>query len=653
VTGLIASANDVTEAVTARKELERSQAQLNLVLENAKFGTWAVDLKNKKVTSSPKTSQIFGAPVIGTVFDTIQLVMHPQDRDEVNRRWQEAAASGEPYAHEYRIVRPGGEVRWILSKGITSYDSAGEPAVFSGILEDVTELREKEAQLERSERILRSAVEIARIGYFEWDLENNKMTFSARMQQDWGFQKNPSPVEAIDSVDDADRANVLELSQRSRNAKSPFETEYRVNRPDGRQIWIKAHGEYFYNSAGKAVLMVGTSVDITAEKLAQRHLQTAKEAAENASLAKSAFLANMSHEIRTPLGAMMGFAELLKEAPPQERERENYLDIILRNGHSLARVIDDVLDLSKVEAGRLQIELSSVSVADLIEDVVVLFSDKVRQKGIELLSFAGGPMPARVMTDPIRFRQILINIVGNAVKFTDAGVVMVATEATLDKNGEWLFEISVKDSGRGLSRSQADALFQPFLQADASTTRRYGGTGLGLVLSRRLARALGGDVVISECEIGKGCTFVISIRAREGNAPSVRPESLAPSIKGKRLLVIEDSQDNQKLIGRILSGAGAESELSLDSRQGVRLALDGNFDAVLLDIQMPEMDGYQVLAELQKQNYKKPVVAVTAHALAEERQKTEAAGFAAHVTKPIDRAELVATIARLTNRNAK
>lgn len=780
VIGLIASANDVTDAVTARQALEQNQAQLNLVLENAKFGTWSVDLKTNLVTTSRKLEQIFGLPVGGAVFEAIAKSMHPDDQAEVDRRFQEASITGDPYEHEYRIVRPNGEIRWILSKGIMARDAHGTPAVFSGILEDITEtklaneklaeqfrrfdalisnlpdilgifdaqgkylymnraglalaqttlpevigrtptdvpafrgkiaaefekalgaaaqqkrivleqfsivtatgvrhfdyvvapiltesgeieglvasgrdvskLRENEARLERSERLLRSAVGVARIGYFDWDVKNDVMILSERMKFDWGVDDTATGATIRDLIHPDDLDRVMELSNRAMTENTIFETEYRVLRPDGRLVWIKAHGEFFYEADGTPMVLVGTSVDITSEKNFQQQLQTAKVAAENANQAKSAFLANMSHEIRTPLGAILGFAELLKDANLGASERAQYLEIIGRNGHSLARVIDDVLDLSKVEAGRLQVELASVSVAEIVEDVRVLFSDKVRQKRIELLTFCSDQVPFRVMTDAARLRQILINIVGNAVKFTDFGMIMIAVEATQIPAGSWKYEISVKDSGRGLTAEQADSLFEPFVQADASTTRKYGGTGLGLALSRRLARALGGDVFITESELGKGSTFMISFCAEEPKILAQAPPEMRPiMIEGRRILLIEDSVDNQKLVKKILLVAGAFIETADDGHDGIRRALEGDLDLVLLDIQMPGMDGYQVLAELQKRGFRKPVVALTAHAMAEERVKTNAAGFAAHVTKPIDRAELLATIARLTNQSA-
>ena len=396
-------------------------------------------------------------------------------------------------------------------------------------------------------------------------------------------------------------------------------------------------------------------------KIQNEELELAKLAAETANDAKSAFLANMSHEIRTPLGVIMGFADLLRDPKMNEAERANSIEIINRNGRSLSRVIDDILDLSKVESGRLEIELVATPIAEIIHDIETLFSDQVRLKGIVLRTHIHPGVPSVIHTDPTRLRQILVNVVGNAVKFTEKGSVDIEVHAKHLEEGSrknrFQIEFAIRDTGPGIETDQIKYLFKPFVQADISTTRKFGGTGLGLALSKRLALALGGDVLIRDCKLNHGCTFAITLLA-DANTSDLSPRPLPSAqnyessgiLNQRQILLIEDSVDNQALISRVLTKAGALVTLASQGIEGLEKTTLQEFDLVLMDIQMPIMDGYQAMKELVIRGYKIPVIALTAHAMDEERKKTEKAGFAAHVTKPIETQELIQTIASLLSR---
>jgi signal transduction histidine kinase/ActR/RegA family two-component response regulator len=377
--------------------------------------------------------------------------------------------------------------------------------------------------------------------------------------------------------------------------------------------------------------------------------------AEMANATKSAFLANMSHEIRTPLGAMLGFSDLLKDAKLPIHERDQYIETINRNGQALTRIIDDILDLAKVEAGRLDLEEIDFSFFDLLSEAVDLFKEKVRAKGLYLILNIDESVPSHISSDPTRIRQILNNIIGNAVKFTDRGGVRISVKAVHDIEGPLKISIDIKDTGPGLSDEQQSRLFQPFMQADNATTRQFGGTGLGLALSRRLSEALGGTVKISEGKLGQGCTFSINFVAAKGTSTldSVRPSVLGKQnsellpLKNVRVLVADDSPDNQYIVKRNLNKNGAIVDLANDGQDALNKIAAGSYDIVLMDIQMPILDGYQAMKQLVATHYGRPVVALTAHAMTEERVKTSEAGFAAHVTKPIDFSVLTKTIAKL------
>ena len=411
------------------------------------------------------------------------------------------------------------------------------------------------------------------------------------------------------------------------------------------------------------------AVNVTAKVLAQQELKKAvdelllaKNDAERANSLKSSFLANMSHEIRTPLGAIIGFTDLLREGNLHQNERRQYLDTISRNGKALTRIIDDILDLAKVESGKLEMEKVEFSFYQLVDDVTDIFRERTKSKGIYLRSNIAEDVPAKIVSDPTRLRQILINIIGNAVKFTQAGGVTINVKANNSESDTVKVNISVKDTGIGLNEEQKDKLFEPFMQADNSTTRKFGGTGLGLALSNRLANALGGSIEIEKCIPGKGCTFVVSFTAalpqQEKNSEiSENRKSENEQHPGDRLpmriLVADDTPDNQQLVKILLQRYGYTVEAAKNGLEAVKMALKGNFDLILMDIQMPVMDGYEATRQLRASGYKQPIIALTAHAMAEERTRTMAAGCNGHLTKPLDKLELLRTIQFYASRDSK
>lgn len=383
-------------------------------------------------------------------------------------------------------------------------------------------------------------------------------------------------------------------------------------------------------------------------------LKTAKDAADRANFAKTQFLANMSHEIRTPIGAIMGFIDLILEKDAPEETSLHYMSIVKRNSEQLLRLIDDILDLSKVEAGKLTIEHFQFRLPDFLADICSVMELKASEKGIRFhLSFTT-PIPDQIRTDSTRLRQIISNVVGNAIKFSDKGAVGVSVSFDNSK-----LEFRVKDDGIGLTNEQQSRLFHPFTQGDSSTTRKFGGTGLGLVLSKKLSEALGGELYIADSQPNKGSTFVFSIapmlpdsvqlvgeESIRFDKPTDNPLKKSQVLKGLRVLVVEDSLDNQILIQTYLRSYGAEIHLASDGQEGVDTALKENFDVVLMDVQMPRLDGHEATRKLRGSSYSKPIIALTAHAMAEEKKKCFQSGFTDYLTKPIQAARLVDTLSR-------
>ncbi|RYZ90079.1 MAG: response regulator, partial [Proteobacteria bacterium] len=328
-----------------------------------------------------------------------------------------------------------------------------------------------------------------------------------------------------------------------------------------------------------------------------------------------------------------------------------YLDTIIRNGNALTKIIDDILDLAKVEAGKLEVEIVPVSLHDLSAETIDLFREKIQDKEIYLKLDIAPDVPRSISSDPTRLRQILVNLIGNAVKFTDTGGVTVRIRATPIIENKARIVIDVEDTGIGLADNQRDRLFTPFSQADNSMTRKFGGTGLGLVLSQRLSHALAGEITISQSKAGAGSTFTLVFEASlPDNAIKSDVKSVDKLIDkslpllGLKVLAVDDSPDNLLLVQRLLIKNGATVETARDGDEGAMKALAGNFQVVLMDLQMPKMDGYQAKQALDRSGYQQPVIALTAHAMSDERVKTKAAGFAAHLTKPLNAPDLLATL---------
>ena len=427
---------------------------------------------------------------------------------------------------------------------------------------------------------------------------------------------------------------------------------------------------------GEIFGVLGISRDVTERKRAEDTTRQAKAEAEQANAAKSAFLANMSHEIRTPMTAILGYTDLVAESiefcvqcPGHtsckvRAECKENLAVIQRNGRHLLAIINDILDLSKIEAGKMTVERLPCSVPALLAEVASIMRVRADEQGIALSVDCAGELPETIQTDEVRLRQALMNLVGNAIKFTKQGGVRIAASfLPAWRDGAPAVSIQVMDTGIGMSQEQIGKLFEPFTQADTSTSRKYGGTGLGLAITRRIVELLGGEITV-ESTLGQGSTFTLTVPA--GSMEGVRmvrqpfeslkgdlarapgPRVRTNALAGLRLLLAEDGPDNQRLISTILSKAGASVEVAANGRMAVEkvgLAGPGGFDAVLMDMQMPEMNGYEATQALRLKGYVGPILALTAHSMSSDREKCLAAGCNDYLSKPLDRRQLIAAVA--------
>ena len=521
------------------------------------------------------------------------------------------------------------------------------------IIERQNEMDDKQASsaaLQESELELKFALESARFGTWSVDFTRNGLvSLSSKAQEIFGVTKGYDlPEEAIqDFIHPEDRAHATEVLQHAILTGKPYEDSYRVVLKNGEIRWVELRGRLRYTETGDAKFLTGLVMDVTDRKVSEAQLQFSKQEAERANAAKSQFLANMSHEIRTPIGAILGFSSLLKDEGLDKPERSEFLSVIERNTNQLLRIIDDILDLSKVEAGMMAIEKIDFSLIELLTDVSSVMGLKAREKGILFLAKAETPLPRFITTDPTRLRQILINILGNAIKFTDLGKVELRA---CYQDGVLQFE--VEDTGRGISVEQELNLFKPFTQADSSITRKYGGTGLGLALTKRLAEVLGGRFYLKSSQVGEGSTFAVHIKVKVPQpaefvtalgfeSKSTPSFSSSAQLEGLKVLLVEDSPDNQALFSIYLERAGAKVEIASDGSQGYEMAMGHNYDIILMDVQMPIMDGITAIQKLRANGYQKVVIALTAHAMKDERDRCLEAGFTDFLSKPVRRLDLI------------
>jgi PAS domain S-box-containing protein len=573
-------------------------------------------------------------------------------------------AAGEPVTFTGR--RQSGE-EFPAEISLSWFDGADGRYV-TGVVVDLSDRLRAEAAARAAEERWKVALESTDDGVWDWDVGTNTLHGSRRLFEMLGYDGQTGSVSgarwrALVHPDDLERF-ARDLDAHMRGGSVRYVSEYRVRCQDDSHRWVLARGRITTREPdGRPARVVGTISDITERRQAEEALQSAREHAEQAARSKSDFLAVMSHELRTPLNGVLGMATLLSSTALTDEQRE-YLDMIARSGHALLRLIDDILDFSKIEAGRVVLEQVPCDIAAIAREVVTLLGVQALAKGLHIDAHVAPGTPTRLVTDPGRVRQVLFNLVGNAIKFTESGSVHVTVAREDVQEARATLRVTVADTGIGIPEETQRLLFEKFTQADASTTRRFGGTGLGLAISKGLVANLGGTIGVSSTA-GVGSQFwftldaplAVDVSSVAPVAPAVAqetPETAAPyasPVPGRRVLVAEDNLVNQRVAVRMLEKLGYVADVAVDGREAVRMARERPYVAILMDCHMPEVDGYEAtrqIGQLLAPERRPPILAMTAAGTAGDRERCLAAGMDDYLRKPVEIPQLRAMLDRWT-----
>lgn len=651
---LVLSFIEKTHDVMAIEESRRDKSKMNVAMKNSKLGLFEWNISTGQVSVSANVLKFFNLDEQYTDKDTLHPAilfskLHPQDRQNIQDNIFTTISNYDNYSYTFRVNHKDGSIRWLTLTGMKVPLSQALHIIIVGAVSDITEFKHQQDELIKLNEEYINITDF--MPHIVWTTdEQGKVVFANRRYNQVIGSNNYGAWTNVIHPDD-----LIILDDELKNAiekQRDYYCEFRYfNRLTKSYRWALSRGVRIANPL-TGIKWYGTTTDIQDLKDLEDRYLLARNQAESANHAKSAFLANMSHEIRTPLGAIIGYTELLKDFIA-DKQAHKFINIISKNGQNLTKIIDDILDISKIEAGMMDLENINISPIEEIKNIVDLFRNNAESKGLSLsLHYSTDLDELEILSDPTRFRQILINLIGNAIKFTHDGSIKVLV------NGEDMdtltptVEIRVKDTGVGIPASASDSIFQEFTQADSSTTRKFGGTGLGLSLSKRLARLLGGDLKYQpNQDLGSCFTFQFTCSRFFGASNQQGHQATHPNknynydvLKGYKILVAEDTEDNQILIKYLLSKHGASVKIVENGQEALKVLQNEEFDIVFLDIQMPILDGYATLEKLQGLNYQGPIVALTAHALKDEKRKSILLGFREHLTKPIKTSELIQCI---------
>jgi two-component system, sensor histidine kinase and response regulator len=658
---------DVTREVEDAQRLKQQTEQLRDAqrrLERASMsleeGHWEIDWLARKHWASANYYALLGyAPDEARLetFEHLYSAIHPDDLARGNAAMDAHVEQQTPVCDvELRIAVKGGGYRWFRLRGVGERDEQGTLIRMAGSIHDIEKQKRVEDELEEARARFDRAVQGTQDGLWEEDVAKGTMWLSPRTTALLGCAPGQLTAKMRDRIHPEDRAGADDALAHCMQQGLPIDREMRLRHEDGQYRWFRLRATPSRGADGSVRRVSGSIQDVTEARAARDALIHASEAAQAANRLKSSFLANMSHEIRTPMNGIIGMTSLLLDTELARTQRE-YAETIRSSADSLLTIINDILDFSKIEAGKLDIECIGMNLHACVEDIGATLAFHAAAKNIELVIDIRRDVPSQVLGDPQRIRQCLVNLIGNAVKFTAAGEIVIALSVAQRDETMSHVHFSVRDTGIGMSEQARETLFLPFVQADVSTTRKFGGTGLGLSIVRRLVELMGGEIGV-QSEPGKGSTFWFRLPLRVADAAVT--EALPPSPRAGRVLVVDDNETNRHVVAAHLATEGYDVALASSGREALitmRLALARSraFDVVLLDFQMPDMDGEQLgeIINRDPELARSRVVLFTSVDRRGDVARFASLGFAGYLTKPIRTSELRACLRHVTARDAQ
>jgi PAS domain S-box-containing protein len=649
--GYVGSVVDESQEVATRRQLQASNDFLARAEQIAGVGGWRYHLATRELQWTGQTRRIYELPDDYQPRGDEHLQYFSAEAQEVIRATAQACMeSGQPWDVQLPMRTAEGRPIWVRSIGQIERRN-GKPWAMVGALQDITEAQLARKALEQSQERLHRALEGSGLALWDLDVPGETIYLSeawSLMLDGEARDTHCTAQQLLELVPMEDLPRIQEaLEPVLQGSSTRYLVEHRVRRRDGQLLWIHSEGRVAERDAkGLPLRMVGINRDITLGKQAEQELRIARDAADAANRAKSHFLATMSHEIRTPLNGIIGMTRLLLDAKLSPEVR-GHADLIDRSAHSLLSLVNDILDVSKIEAGQMEIERVPFDLHELVEDLATLYRLRATEKSLLFRVRLDRNVPQNVLADPTRLRQVLVNLLGNALKFTASGWIGLNVSAT-QEDAAHVLEFAVIDTGIGIPADVQPQLFTRFMQADSSTSRKFGGSGLGLSIVRQLVDLMGGTVSVTS-RPGKGSRFKVTLPvmvAKDTPAAS-QWQDVAPSAHGARILVAEDNTTNQVVAFGMLRKLGYEDvSVANDGVEAVEMATREEFDIILMDCQMPELDGYEATRRLRAAGCTAAILAMTANAIKGDRERCLEAGMNDYLTKPIDLKALRAMLAR-------
>ncbi len=686
-TELIGSVKDITERKQIENELKESEARFRLLAETTDIIPWESDAKTFQFTYvGPQAERILGYPTSDWyTYDFWPNHIHPDDKEEALKTCLEAFKTKQNYEFDYRMIGASGNEVWFHD--VVTVETINDiPVKLRGFLIDITARKQIENKIKENEERFRLLAETTNIIPLVFDAKTLRFTYvGPQAERILGY-----PIEEwyqedfwLHHVHPEDKEAASAYFDQAIKTKSNYEFEYRMITADGAIVSIHDIETVQYENNEPAILR-GYLIDVTSRKITEenikklnseleqrvierttqlqkvnKELEKAKIVAEESKASKELFLASMSHEIRTPLNAIIGFQQLLKNSPLNDEQKE-YVESIDFAGKNLLVIINDILDLSKIEAGKFQFEETKFNVSDITKSVIELVDHRAKEKNIKLFVYVDSTIPAVLYGDSSRLSQILLNLIGNAIKFTEKGEIKISVNDLEDTEKDMLCEFVVEDTGIGISPENLSLIFERFSQESAETSRKFGGTGLGLTISKHLVEMQGGKIE-AKSEKGKGSTFKFQLRFKKTSLhanqdSNIHEDETSTTINFRKLkiLLAEDVLLNQRLVVKIMEKWGHDLDVAENGQIAFEKLKENDYDLILMDIQMPVLDGYgataliRSLPEMHKQSI--PIVALTAHASQAEAEKCINLGMNAYVTKPFNQQSLQQVINQLTSK---